>query len=80
MDSIEKKILSLTQDRVITKRIDLEESIYIYSKERKDDKFTGPPLYISKLTGEYKFLFSEGLINGHKDLRDYYFNCKKINE
>ncbi|WP_343913154.1 hypothetical protein [Aquimarina litoralis] len=67
-------IQELMQDRIIVNRIDLKESIYVYSKISPEVKRGGPPLYINKKTGEYKFLFVADLNNGHDDLREYFFN------
>lgn len=73
----EKIIQELMKDRIIINRIDLKESIYIYSKISQDIKWAGPPLYINKITGEHKFLFVADLTNGHDDLREYFSNLKE---
>jgi hypothetical protein len=48
--SIEEKIKKLLKERnrFMVGRIDLGNAIYVYSKEHEDQKWTGPPLYISK--------------------------------
>ena len=60
-----------SKNRFIVEIIDLKKGIYVYTKENKDDKWTGPPLYINKKTKEYKFLFPADIINDHKELGDY---------
>ncbi|WP_027391792.1 hypothetical protein [Aquimarina latercula] len=69
---LEKKIKDLIKDKIIVERINLEKSIYIYSKEKEDQKFAGPPLYVNKETGDYKFLYVADVINDHQDLKDYF--------
>jgi len=75
--SFEKIIQELMKDRIIIDRIDLKESIYIYSKISHEVKWAGPPVYINKITGEHKFLYVADLINGHDELREYFSKIGK---
>ena len=68
---IEEKIRDLLKDRIVVERIEFDNAIYIYSKSNAQEKWSGPPLYINKETGEHKFLFVADLVNGHDELSDY---------
>lgn len=76
-DLIKNKIEEHLEGRIITEIIELDKSIYIYSKEFENQEFGGPPLYINKETGKSKRLFVGDIVNGHNDLHEY-FNKKHM--